>query len=908
MLLALGLALAGFVLTTRVSAQALPDEEAKAEAARQQALLAKMSPVELFEEADYLSRTGQPARAVPYLEAFLQREPDDETMIEIRDKLGVGAFLRLGDQPATKTYASRLVERLNEAQRRFATRPDRVQRYVDALSQSPQEQQFAVDRLRQAGPYAVPAILAELEDQRLSSAERARVAANLGRLDRSAVPALIAALDSPVGSTVASVADALGAIGDRRALPYLTIKAAQPEPDTPGRANAQRAITRITGMDYAAQPRSPLRVLTDEAWKYHRHQIGFPSDTVELWTCENRDAPVPITLSTSDAEARLGLRLAREALALEPTDLSAQVALVSLALDKAIERAGLENFPNDDPSGAYATALASGPVVLGEVLRNALADGHADLAAVAARAFGQVADRDALPYQGKNFPLVEALGHPDRRVQFAAAQTLVEMAPQRPFAGSSRVVPVLTRFLGEPSAPRAVVIDGNVLRGNRVSGALKKLGYSRQVSTSGEEGFRLASESAGVELIVLEPGALQGAWRAVDTITNLRADARTAGIPIFVLYPLDTSRYPTVAEPVRPHPDVEPNDSQELAHPVLYSGGVRQARLQGSLGTDDVKGDYFRLGDLEPGTRIAVEVELFPGSDLTLNDLAVTLEGSGDRVLAQAAMGRLGYNAPTSDTYYLRIQVPQGRRGPGAQYGLLVTLIDLMTAQLANERMLDRLRGLIQGHPRVVPLALSEDPEVLQAQIQRELERMGARPLSDAERAGYAQTAANLLAEISQRPGSPFAVDLPAAGPALASALNAPDVAPAASAALGDVPGSEAQRGLVELLLDPGQPAALRVSTANQLARSLARFGPLLSDEEEARLVEELDREPDPALRAALSQVIGALRPSSAAIGQRLRGFRLPSSGAAPSGSEVPTPETAEPNPAVPESSPPVGP
>ena len=50
---------------------------------------------------------------------------------------------------------------------------------------------------------------------------------------------------------------------------------------------------------------------------------------------------------------------------------------------------------------------------------------------------------------------------PDRRVRFAAARALVELAPQKPFAGSSRVVPVLAGFVSAQSAPKVVIVDGN---------------------------------------------------------------------------------------------------------------------------------------------------------------------------------------------------------------------------------------------------------------------------------------------------------------------------------------------------------------------------------------------------------------------------------------------------------------
>jgi hypothetical protein len=49
----------------------------------------------------------------------------------------------------------------------------------------------------------------------------------------------------------------------------------------------------------------------------------------------------------------------------------------------------------------------------------------------------------------------------------------------------------------------------------------------------------MAAESADVELIVVDPNLVAGSWRLIDLLGNLKADARTAGIPVFLVGPLD---------------------------------------------------------------------------------------------------------------------------------------------------------------------------------------------------------------------------------------------------------------------------------------------------------------------------------------------------------------------------------
>jgi hypothetical protein len=116
------------------------------------------------------------------------------------------------------------------------------------------------------------------------------------------------------------------------------------------------------------------------------------------------------------------------------------------------------------------------------------------------------------------------------------------------------------------------------------------------------------------------------------------------------------------------------------------------------------------------------------------------------------------------------------------------------------------------------------------------------------------------------------------------------------------VPDVEAQRSLADAVLDASKAAALRLSAAGQLARSVQRFGPLLTSDQEAALVSTLDQERDPALRTAVAAVVGTLRPGPARTGQRLQQFdALPVPVAPAQAAPEPAPSPpAPPEPAAP--------
>jgi HEAT repeat protein len=683
------------------------------------------TPVELWEAADYLIRTGQAKKAVPYLEKFQKSQPDDATLVALRDRYGSGSFLRLDDDPATRRFLRPLVDALAVASRRYATRPDRIERSIAELTLTPDEQDYAVRRLREAGPYAVPFLVDALRRPGLSDVDRGHLIRNMGRLEPSTIPALAAALDSPEPAVAAAAATALGSIGDAAAVPFLMFPAASPGalgaglPTPPAvRAAAQASIARLTGRPFDRQPRTPVQVLSAAAWEEHRRRPELPDEPVVIWAWDAaRNAPAPREVSADEAKTTLGLEFAREALRLDPKDRSAQAAQLSLALEKAVGRGKPDELPAKDPA-TFAAATAAGPSLLSEVLETAIADGKSDLAAVTVLALAKVTDRTALASGGRLHPLVRALSAPGRRVQFAAARALVEMAPDRAFPGSSLVAPVLARFIMNQPQPRAVVIDGNANRGGAIAGLLMNLGYHHVQERTGSEGFLAAAEAADVELVLVSYDLFYGDWKLTDILANLQADARTAGIPIFVYGPYDLR--------------------------------IKRPNLERDF----------------PGIRWLV---------------------------------------PPSDAAMLEKQ--------------------------------------LNGRPSV---------------------------LTEADRLSYARDGAALLARIAADHKGVLGTDLGSVEPALSLALNAPETAKSAAAALSELPDPDAQRSLFDLVLDPSRPPDLRAEAAALLVRSIKRFKPLLTAQQEGRLG-AINEEIDPGVRAGMAAIRAAMEPKIPSSSAKVR-------------------------------------
>jgi CheY-like chemotaxis protein len=208
---------------------------------------------------------------------------------------------------------------------------------------------------------------------------------------------------------------------------------------------------------------------------------------------------------------------------------------------------------------------------------------------------------------------------------------------------------------------------------------------------------------------------------------------------------------------------------------------------------------------------------------------------------------------------------------------------------------IDRLTPMLGSFPGVRTLVTPSRMDLFQAEVARGLAGLRARPLSAEERAAYAREAASLLARVASRSGGPFETGLVLAAPSLMLALNNAAIAPDVVKALGEVPRTEAQRALGDVLLNPSNDPGLRVAAGEALARSLRRFGPLLAPEQETRLAAELDQAEEPTLRTALSAVVGALKPKAASSGRRLQGLRPSPIVPAPAPSPAPAPGATAP-------------
>ena len=169
------------------------------------------------------------------------------------------------------------------------------------------------------------------------------------------------------------------------------------------------------------------------------------------------------------------------------------------------------------------------------------------------------------------------------------------------------------------------------------------------------------------------------------------------------------------------------------------------------------------------------------------------------------------------------------------------------------------LQSLNERFPGLKMIVSPMTPESLKEQMEI---AGGVTPLPAEERLALAKEAVSLLAKISENSASTLLPDLKRIESTLAVALNVPATEENVSKILGRIPDPNAQRDLARLIIDPSHDPEQRLVAADNLAKAIRKFGPMVDTRQESILVEIYSSEAESKLKTALGDVIKALKPS----------------------------------------------
>ncbi|MEX0700457.1 MAG: HEAT repeat domain-containing protein [Planctomycetales bacterium] len=673
---------------------------------------------------------GRPQLARRYLQRTLEFIGDDEDqLLDLRDKRGPALFLRLARNQALQPLATELLDRSNRAVATRQRDPRYLDAIIDGLAATPEERAVSVVTLQGIGPAAVPRMLQRL-DALEGAIDRDVLVFTLSRMGKQIAPPLIAAIDAPSEAVQQAAIETLGWLRAPEAVPHLWRPAFAAGASPAVRDSARQALARIErGRVGRAEEASAYGVpqrLKEIALAHFSGKAAWetgPEGLATLWTWLPETGTVgEVRMLPETASLYVGMQVARELLALDPADKTAQALVVAFALGWDALEAGWDQPLPAGAGTAHDLAILAGAKPLAHAVSLSLEHGNTLAALATLQTLAEVATREELlPKSGLESPVLAALNFPDSRVQFVAATTVLQLEPEGPFPGSHRVVEILARALTDTGSPGLLVIDPNEPRAIAMAGFIAGLGFHDRTVATGREGFRVAAERGDVELIAMHVNVID--WELTPTIVNLRADARTAAIPI-VIYGPDAvagrvqrlvERYPLVTfivEGVRPafvQDQLRPFVARLVAPPLTPEqrgartaaaaywlariGRGQQRRLFDLTAAETALFDALRISDVAENALLGLasvpsaSAQSRLGETVTNPNVDPGLRGAAAMQLA-LHIQRHGLLVPDREVVLLR-QTWQTATDPGLQSTLAVVLGTLKpNAELSAERLL----------------------------------------------------------------------------------------------------------------------------------------------------------------------------------------------------------------------------
>jgi CheY-like chemotaxis protein len=799
---------------------------------------------------------GRPDLAARHLHGLLALKPTDPQLVELQETVGTAAFLKLrnvarwSEDPKINDQAKKdvdeLISRVTAAVKRTQADEKRIRQFVKNLTATPEESDFALRELYKSGPAAIPYLIEELRSA--TGAERQAILKALVRLGPDTLPPLVAALDSNDANLKIDLIDVFVKRNATSVVPDLWYLAAGPNQPEGVRTQATQALSHFLGIPCSSL--NPKVALTNEAERYYKHQVKFGDPrAVTVWRWDGRQVvpgwPGAPTVSASQAEEYFGLRYADQALAIDPSYQPAQQVLLSLALDKAMERVGPDkSLQKGAPRVNDLLGSVSGDLLVAALSR-AMEEKRTPVVLGLVRALGERAEvRAVMPLERGTPPLVCALDYPDPRVQFAAAESILQIGKAVPKA-ASRVVEILSRALSAQTAgiaPRKflVAVTSEEWR-TRVNQTVRQMGAEPLPFSTGRAALLRMKEAADVDAVLLDstlpdPGL-------AHLLGQLRADPDTRRVPILL------AAVPTT----------------HLSHDLVF----RHAAIVRRLEQIDRSTQTYRA------QRAALEKEQ---TDRVNNLMQYIRPERREEVEEEIQT--------TKRNFRDRFQLLADRNPEAVAFEKEAQQLRQELQQVQDRYDLealqreDGLRRFVLRYPLidVVPAGLLTDVKSLQASVQSRIEEAGV-PLTEAERKDYAERAIRTLAGLAR--GEPPGFDVCPAGPAVLRALREGALSPegqiAALEIVSRLSGAEAQTELANVLLDGKRPPIVRSSAALEFVRHVQRYTPLISRAHVDALT-ALYAQPnlDPALKANVAYVLGSLRPGTRLTGERLMQFPFP--------------------------------
>lgn len=393
--------------------------------------------------------------AKEYAKAILDNEPDPVELFKLSRGNEAGSKLLV--QASENKYDSELAELSKKILAIIEgggfedrTQPDVISEEVLRLnSDTPRGRLTAIERLKNAGEYAIPFMIDALADTERKD-EFARIADALSQIGRDAIRPLAAALQTDNVAVKSEIVKALGGIGYPQALPYLKyIVENEKSPDI--RQSAQAGIIKINS---SAASISAAQLFYELAEKYYDHaqslQPAEDANTANVWFWDAENGKlIREAVNKSYFNELMAMRNCEWSLKADE-NYGSSIGLWIASYFKA-ESANVGKMPEyfgESHANALVYATTAGVEYLHQSLARAIKDSNTFVALGVIEALGRTAGEKSLFYRiGTEQPLVKALTFKDRLVRYSSAIAIAAALPKDSFEESKRVVTILAEAL-----------------------------------------------------------------------------------------------------------------------------------------------------------------------------------------------------------------------------------------------------------------------------------------------------------------------------------------------------------------------------------------------------------------------------------------------------------------------------
>jgi CheY-like chemotaxis protein len=851
-------------------------------------------PIEFWNAIQVELDRGSYEVAGKWLRALVAKKPADKDLLEIADKDGAIAVMRLRNvrnwtsnpkvldvtikdaearvakakadkegRPEAEAFlkivtlnvntmkdAETLIESVQAAVRKRAGDTGYIRALIAQLRATPEERSFATRELySKVGAAAVPHMLDDISKS-TDAEERLVLRKALEKMGDQAIAPLVAGLDGYPAETKLEILDLLRnkfAASANVIMPFLWYPSANRAEDPVVRKKAREVLSDFSSI--AEDRLIPAKVaLVREADKYYRGEVTFSNPAaVGVWRWDPkaktviRGWPGAAEVTASQAEEYYGLKFAREALDLDPDYLPAQAVFLSLALQKAGEKHGVAK-PINAVSPALGEHLSKANLdLLLEVLDRALREEKPNVAIPVLRVIGQRGEVRAKRPLSKGEPgLVRALYSRDPRVRLAAVEAIVAIPGDVAPATRKRVLEILGHLL-TPSAVyhegrKVLVAVANEGWRPRVRQAVVDLGARPIAVTNGRDAMRALRGAADIDAILLESTLPEPGL--AHLLAQLRADADVKGIPVVVA--------------------AVPESRAALDAASHYrSLLVKKEALEGELR------DYReRLRGLD-AREAAEKREVADIPSLTGSQRSAEYQKIEARYREQREKAEF-MNPGVISALKRADEIDRGLEAAARRYNLEGEI-----REAALTRFVARYHGV-----SVVPTSALLNA----ADLGRILKVAGekAPAFTPAEQAEITEAAVRILRDMAF--GRPPGFDVQPLTGVLLDALRTGRMKPASQERLIEIatrlPGARPQQELANVTLASARPLPVRLAAAKGLLAHRQRYGPQLPPALVQALRAEAGKaDTDPLLKERLDLLTGAFGSEPRSTGERLRDY-----------------------------------